>query len=98
MEVCEEGVDFDKVGTFVEPQQSHWVLITTGAGFWAQHAHTDCPQHSHCFCMASFIVTTVIPDVLTGTVFPLSHGHAPLHVPHGGGAIDAFKFSTIFGR
>ena len=48
--------------------------------------------------MASFIVTTVIPDVLTGTVFPLSHGHAPLHVPHGGGAIDAFKFSTIFGR
>lgn len=77
------------------PQQSHCVFTT----FCAQHEQVDSPQQSHCFDlrMASFTVTTVIPDEVATVVglaaagAVVSHGQAPLHVPQGGGAMEAFR-------
>ena len=74
------------------PQQSHCVFTA----FCAQHEQVGSPQHSHCFDlrMASFMVTTVIPDEVAGVAAAgavVSHGQAPLHVPQGGGAIEALR-------
>ena len=80
------------------PQQSHCVFTT----FWAQHEQVDSPQQPHGLDlrMASFMVTTVIPDevAIDVGVAVVSHGQAPLHVPHGGGAMEAFRLLTICGR